>query len=408
MKRAPVWRTVHYPVMTRHLVLAGAGHAQLHVLQALAHRRPHAPHGSSRLTVTLVSPSRWQHYSGMLPGWMTGAYTLADCRIDVRPLAEAAGARFLEDRVTALDATRRQLTLASGATLDYDLLSLDVGSEIDAGWAAPLGPRLLPIKPLDAFANAWQALLAEATVQHPPQHKSLHGSRPGWQLAVAGGGAAGVEAALAAAVALRAVPSARLWLVTGRQGVLPGHPAAVRRHALQALAHAGVAVCAQHALGTPEGLRLGDGSMLSVDRVIAATGARAPAWLARAGTGSIQCDAAGFVQVGPTHQSVSHPEVFAAGDVCARVDRALPRSGVHAVRAGPVVAHNLLRSLAGQPLAEYRPRQWSLYLLATGDGRAIASWGPLSAEGRWVWRLKDHIDRGFMARFASKNVRSIA
>lgn len=392
MKRAPVWRTVHYPVMTRHLVLAGAGHAQLHVLQALARQRPATPSGPR---VTLVSPSRWQHYSGMLPGWMTGAYTLADCRIDVAPLAQAAGAHFLEDRVTALDAARRTLHLSDGQTLRYDLLSLDVGSEIDTRWAGPLGPRLVPIKPLDAFATVWQALLADAARQ----------PATGLRLAVAGGGAAGVEAALAAAAALRNSPGVRLWLIAGRQGVLPGHPATVQRHASQALARAGVQVCAQHAQGTPDGLRLSDGSLMPVDHVIAATGARAPAWLAGSG---LALDAAGFVQVGPTHQSVSHPNVFAAGDVCARVDTAIPRSGVHAVRAGPVVAHNLLASLAGKALSPYRPRPWSLYLLATGDGRAIASWGPFSAEGGWVWRLKDHIDRGFMARFACTPGDSIA
>jgi selenide,water dikinase/sulfide:quinone oxidoreductase len=38
-------------------------------------------------------------------------------------------------------------------------------------------------------------------------------------------------------------------------------------------------------------------------------------------------------------------------------------------------------------------------LLATGDGRAIASRGPFGAEGAWAWRWKDRIDRAFIARF---------
>jgi hypothetical protein len=42
-----------------------------------------------------------------------------------------------------------------------------------------------------------------------------------------------------------------------------------------------------------------------------------------------------------------------------------------------------------------------LNLLACGARYAIASWGNLSFEGRWVWHWKDHIDRKFVARYAS-------
>jgi hypothetical protein len=50
-------------------------------------------------------------------------------------------------------------------------------------------------------------------------------------------------------------------------------------------------------------------------------------------------------------------------------------------------------------LRTHTPQTRTLYLLACGERRAIASWGPWSAEGRWVWRWKDRIDRGFVARY---------
>jgi selenide,water dikinase len=75
-----------------------------------------------------------------------------------------------------------------------------------------------------------------------------------------------------------------------------------------------------------------------------------------------------------------------------------PRSGVYAVRAGPVLADNLRRALAGQPLRVYVPQRRALYLLATGPRHAVASWGPLTLAGDWVWRWKDRIDRRFIAR----------
>ena len=49
----------------------------------------------------------------------------------------------------------------------------------------------------------------------------------------------------------------------------------------------------------------------------------------------------------------------------------------------------------------YAPQRRHLALLATGQRRAVASWGSWTATGRWVWRWKDRIDRRFMRRFAS-------
>ena len=91
-------------------------------------------------------------------------------------------------------------------------------------------------------------------------------------------------------------------------------------------------------------------------------------------------------------RSVSHPQVFAVGD-CAEWAEPLPKAGVYAVRMGPVLDHNLRAALGeGTPIA-YAPQRRYLVLLATADGRAIASRGGFGAAGRWVWRWKDHIDR---------------
>ena len=64
--------------------------------------------------------------------------------------------------------------------------------------------------------------------------------------------------------------------------------------------------------------------------------------------------------------------------------------------AGAPLALNLRRFLAGGELLPYRPQRRALNLLACGERYAIASWGAWSAEGAWVWRWKDRIDRDFM------------
>jgi selenide,water dikinase len=38
-------------------------------------------------------------------------------------------------------------------------------------------------------------------------------------------------------------------------------------------------------------------------------------------------------------------------------------------------------------------------LLATGDRRALGTRNGVVVGGRWVWWLKDRIDRAFMARY---------
>ena len=61
------------------------------------------------------------------------------------------------------------------------------------------------------------------------------------------------------------------------------------------------------------------------------------------------------------------PGVFAAGDVAAVEGHKLPKSGVYAVRQGPVLADNIRRALTGQALAPYKPQSDALYLVSTGE-----------------------------------------
>jgi pyridine nucleotide-disulfide oxidoreductase family protein len=365
------------------LIMAGGGHAQLSVLKTLAQK-------SLGIDAVLITPSSYQIYSGMLPGWIAGHYSLLECRIDLRPLAASAGARLIFAQVVGIDTQRCRISLSDGMHLDYDGLSLDVGSEANLSLLAMAGERLLPIKPLGNFVQRWPAILNTALQQ---DH---------YRLVVVGGGAAGVELAFAAqyAFATRRCKQASVVLVASEGGILPGHASGVKHLAFALLEQRGITLYQAQAVGTLKGVALSNGQSLLADCIIAATGARPPAWLRNSG---LALDESGYVLVDAQHRSISHPNVFAAGDVCMRSDIQLAHSGVHAVFAGPVLAHNLIAAINGHTLESYRPRKKSLYLLATGPKHAIASWGAFSAQGHWVWCWKDWIDRRFMHKNGTLN-----
>ena len=140
-----------------------------------------------------------------------------------------------------------------------------------------------------------------------------------------------------------------------------------------------------------------DEQRIAADAMVWVTGAAPPAWLATSG---LALNDIKFININKYLQSSNHAEVFAAGD-CATVAGAVyPKSGVYAVRQGPLLAENLRRALnGGDALLDYTPQARALALISTGERHAIASWGPLSFHGNWVWRWKDRIDQAFMAKY---------
>ena len=358
----------------KRLLLVGAGHAQLAVLAALARRRlPGAE-------VLLVSASDRLVYSGMVPGLIAGRYSEDECAIEIAPLAAAAGVPFLRGRATALDATAQTVSLADGQRIEYDVLSLNTGPVQDRDRIPGARANALFVRPIEGFVRLWQRTLTLAEQQ-------------ALDVVVVGSGAAGVEIALAVRHAL----GGRCSLTLVSDGpVLPTYSHGVRRRTLAALERRGVQVLPGRCTAIePWHTALGT-LRLASDVPIVAIGSDPPQWLAGSG---LALDDSGFVRVGATLQSASHSNVFVAGDLIVRDDHPHPRSGVYAVRAGPVLADNLRRFVGGGTLSHYTPQRHSLNLLSLGDGRAIASWNGWSFQGRSMGWWKDRIDRAFVARY---------
>ena len=358
----------------KQLLLVGGGHSHLAVLKSFGD----VP--AEGLSLALLSPSRHAFYSGMVPGVVAGHYRPEECRIDLQRLAARVGSGFFQDSAVGVDAAQREVTTAGGQRLPYDFLSLDIGSGSDepSGAAA----SALRLRPVEAFLAGWERLRESAR------------SGEVRRIAVVGGGAAGVEVLLAMQHRLAGV--AAEFVLFSESPVLAGHGAASRM--LRILGVRGVAVCSGRKVlaASKDAVELDGGERFEAQATVWATGASAPSWIAQSG---LATDPLGFVAVSDTLQSRSYPEIFAAGDVATVVGRPRPKSGVIAVRQGPVLARNLRLALEGGAPEPFRPPMRSLALISCGDRYAVASWGELALEGAWVWRWKDRIDRRFVERY---------
>lgn len=367
----------------KRLILAGGGHAHVEVLRAFGAKPV------SEVDVTLVTPETDAAYSGMLPGLVAGHYSWREAHIDLTALVRYAGARIKSTRIVGINPGERQVLCADRRVLDYDVLSLDIGSTPPLDDVEGASQHGVGVKPVESFLEVWDALCAEA------RERAL-------RVAVVGGGAGGVELCLAMRHRLRQesgiAPQTDLTLVTQGGSIVPEHSIGARRRLEQALARNGVGLLTglRVARVDAEGLTLEGGARVPADCVVWATGAAAPAWLARSG---LALDDRGFILVDEMLRSTSHPDVFAAGDVATMHEHPRPKSGVFAVRQGPPLAENLRLALTGDPLKRFRPQRRALSLISTGRRHAVASWGSISFQGWWVWRWKNSIDRKFMAKY---------
>ncbi len=365
------------------LVLLGGGHAHVEVLRQFGLRPV------PDVELTLISPDRLTPYSGMLPGLVAGHYGFNDAHIDLEPLARFAGARLVQASAKALNAARRNVTLDDGSTLDYDVVSIDIGSTPPLQGIAGAAEHTLPVKPVKEFLATWETFVTRVRAGEVRS------------LAMVGGGAAGVEVLLAMQHRLTQTPlpyALHFLLITDTPQLLTQHAPGVRATLTRSLARKNVTVHCATRIARVEAKTLvaESGARIAADAIFLATGAAAPQWLATSG---LDVNDKKFININKYLQSTNHAEVFAVGDCATIANKVYPKSGVYAVRQGPPLAENLRRFLCGESLIDYTPQPRTLALISTGEAHAIASWGALSFHGNWVWRWKDQIDRKFMGKY---------
>ena len=392
----------HVPIL-KDIVLLGGGHTHSLVVKKWGMK----PLPGVRLT--LISQSALTPYSGMLPGFVAGHYTREETHIDLARLCRWSGVRFIEARADGVDTDARCVQLENHPNIEYDLLSIDTGSTPDVESVPGASEFTVPVKPVYLFEQKWQALLDRVKLHQRNSVATQGGTTkqsPAQQtqddivtLGVVGAGVGGFELLLALDHALKQ-QSANCqlhWFVRG-SAPLRQQPDRVASYALDECKARGIEVHVDFAVAEvrKNAVQSTSGVSVNLDEILWVTAARAPSWPRQSGFAT---DERGFIKVDQTLRSISHADVFAAGDIACLPAPGVAKAGVFAVRQAPVLFDNLRRAVCQQSLRSYRPQKNFLTLISLGDKAAIASRNGLAIRSDQAWQAKDWIDRKFMNKF---------
>lgn len=376
--------------MISELVLIGGGHSHAIALKLFAEN----PLQDVRLT--LISDVEKTPYSGMLPGYIAGFYSYDECHIDLRAIAQSSQTQLIIDRAIWLDLKNNTVICENHLPVKFDFLSIDIGSTPATISVPGASESAIPIKPVSKFLRKWNQLIEAVTNQ--PQTPIC--------LGIVGGGAGGVELALNMQTRLHQIfknaaqplVNLTIHLFNREPELMPSHNKWVRHHIQKLLINRGIQLHLQENVYTVEQdlIKCESGLTVECNYIFWVTQASAPNWLK---ISELDSDAQGFILVNEFLQSVSHPNIFAAGDIATIVNHPCPKSGVFAVRQGKPLFKNLQQTLLGQPLQPYKPQKRYLSLIGTGNKSAVASWGSFGWESPLLWFWKDWLDRGFMKQF---------
>lgn len=357
-------------MLSKELVLVGGGHAHIQVLHALR---------SSNIKITLISDVPFAPYSGMLPGHLAGLFNEHEMVFNLKNICSRFGYRFIEQAVTSIDSVNHNLTLFDGSKISFDVCCLNVGILPQTIPSDSQFPNVIYVKPISNFLAKWRV--------------AVRGLATEGKVLVVGGGAAAFELAIACGIRF----PHRVSLITGEQGLtLPERAASPARLALEKL---GVELIEGKKVE-----RIEEGKLLIADAVthfalalIAITARPSEiiqrSVLPKADNGHVLID--DFLRVeGST-------VVFAAGDCAHFGSKPLPKSGVYAVRQGPILAHNLLSTLTNsRDLQRFVPQEKVLSILISGFDEAIFCWRGIALRSHWAAKVKRWIDHRFMRTWA--------
>jgi NADH dehydrogenase FAD-containing subunit len=129
------------------ILLAGGGHSHIQLLTRLKED------SIKDVEVTLISPSKYQYFPELFPGFVEGIYSEKEIRIDLEKLSGDASVRWIEGAVLSIDPQQKLALTAGGDILDFDLISFNIGTMTKGTDKMPLSDDIFTIKPNYQFST---------------------------------------------------------------------------------------------------------------------------------------------------------------------------------------------------------------------------------------------------------------
>ncbi|MCB2147455.1 MAG: FAD-dependent oxidoreductase [Deltaproteobacteria bacterium] len=366
--------------MQKRLVLIGGGHAHMVTLANLATITGKG-HG-----VTVIGPSEFHYYSGMGPGMLSGTYRPEEIRFATRQMVEKQGGSFLPGKAATIDPEKKTVTLETGDSVPYDVLSCNAGSHVPKPAIEGDLADIFAVKPIERLMEAKRRLV-DHFGRHAPDVVIVGGGPSSaevagnvWQLATTTGG-----------------HMPRITVCAG-SAFMSRFPESVRRRIVGTLSRRGITIREGIYVKSVsrDTVALNNGETLPADFVFLALGVKPSAIFADSG---IATGPDGGLRVNRFLQSVDHPDIFGGGDCIYFQDQPLDKVGVYAVRQNPVLFHNIVARLNGGDLMPFDPGGDYLLIFNLGGGVGVLKKRWLEFGGRPAFMVKDYIDRKFMKEF---------
>jgi NADH dehydrogenase len=345
-----------------HIVIVGGGFAGVAVARELERSAPRS------VAMTLINPENYQLFTPMLPEVAGGSL---DLRAIVHPLRVGlTRTRFVLGTVNGVDCDAKTLDVAhpvlgTTETFAFDHIVFALGAESSTFGLPGVADATYPMKTLPDAARI-RARVGSAFEAASSSHDRITRDRF-LRFVIVGGGFTGVETAGEVDGLLRRLHTVypqlhdiepEVVLVEGEHRLLAHLPPPFGKHAAESLRARNVTLLlGEHvASADAEGLVLTSGTRIESATIVWTAGVKAAPLLKTVG---LQTNEHGALVVGADLSVPGRPGFWGLGD-CAAIPK--PGGGTYAplaqtaMREGPVLARNILATVAGKKTKPFRYR----------------------------------------------------